>query len=83
MLDDDHGKAGHHHGNHGHSHDNIDVPTGAGCQVSVRLHVSTDNWQLIIVPLFQAASRGFLVVLALSIHDLFEGVWITCLLIQD
>jgi len=52
-LDDDE-KTGHgHHGNHGHSHDNIDVPTGAGCQ---------------------AAGRGFLVVLALSIHDLFEGM---------
>ena len=75
MIDDDE-KTGHgHHGNHGHSHDNIDVATGAGCQVSVRLHMTTVSvhCQPIIDSLFQAAGRGFLVVLALSIHDLFEG----------
>ena len=40
------------------------------CQVT---HVHSVHCQLIIVSLFKAAGRGFLVVLALSIHDLFEG----------
>ena len=85
-ADDEAGKGEHEGGlggHHGHSHDNIVVPTEAGLQVR---HVSRVMMASTVTCLFschvsrvtshynlQAAARGFLVVLALSIHDLFEG----------
>ena len=78
VTDDEAGKANHEGGlggHHGHSHDNIVVPTEAGLQVR---HVSRVLMASLLSRVTshyysQAAARGFLVVLALSIHDLFEG----------
>ena len=62
-------------GGHGHSHEHMEVPIEEGIQVPL-----DDSYSIYLAKLFdlitdlQAAARGFLVVLALSIHDFFEGI---------
>ena len=61
---------------HGHSHEEIEVPVEESIQVGPG-HWSAGSGSvnnLITNCLIQATSRGFLIVLALCIHDFFEGI---------
>ena len=54
---------------HGHSHEEIEVP------VEESIQVGRYNYNILqLSVMIQATSRGFLIVLALSIHDFFEGI---------
>ena len=57
---------------HGHSHDEIEVPV----EESIQVRVGSGQYNLTIISkcFIQATSRGFLIVLALCIHDFFEGI---------
>ena len=53
---------------HGHSHEEIEVP------VEESIQVGPGQYQITLNCFIQATSRGFLIVLALCIHDFFEGI---------